>query len=146
MGQRDEDLGGAKPPGADGVLDRGQAALIAVLGPEPVEDPPGGMTLLLGGLLVVLEDLMDDRQEGLEDRGSPGLGAALAGRLGVIEDLPEGLPVDLVLAAGGTPAEAVGEHATSDLGPVFHVGVHPVASLRVPSVVGQTASIVGREQ
>jgi hypothetical protein len=144
VGQRDEDLGGAKPPGADGVLDRGQPALVAVLVPQPLEDPLGGVPLLLGGLLVVLEDLVDDRQQGVEDRGPLRLGAAITGRLGVVEDLLERLPVDLGLAAGGAPAEAVGEDATADLGPVFHVGIHPVASLPVPSVVGQSAPIVGR--
>ena len=46
-----------------------------------------------------------------------GAGAAVAGRLGVVEDLLEGLPVDLVLAAGGALAEAVDEDATADLGP-----------------------------
>jgi hypothetical protein len=117
-----------------------------VLGPEPVEDPLGGVPLLLGGLPVVLEDLMDDRQEGIEDRGTLGLGAPVSGRLGVVEDLLEGLPVDLVLAAGGAPAEAVGQDATADLGPVLHVGIHPVASLPLPSVVDLSASIVGREQ
>lgn len=86
---------------------------------------------------------MDDRQEGLEDRGRPGLGAAVARRLGVVEDLAEGLPVDLALAAGSAPAEAVGEDATADLGPVSHVGVHPVASLRLPPMFGLSAPIVG---
>ena len=146
VGQGDEDLGGGEPPGADGVLDDGQAARVAVLGLEPVEDPLGGVPLLLGCLLVVLEDLMDDGQEGIEDRGPLRLGAAVARRLGVVEDLLEGLPVDLVLAAGGSPAEAIDEDATADLGPVFHVGIHPVASLRLPSVVDLSASIVGTEQ
>ena len=77
VGQRDEDLGGAGPPGADGDLDHGQAALVAVLGPEPVEDPLGGVPLLLGGLPVVLEDLMDDRQE--RARGSRAAWAWCAG-------------------------------------------------------------------
>ena len=39
VGQGDEDLGGAGPPGADGVLDGGQSALIAMLGPEPIDLP-----------------------------------------------------------------------------------------------------------
>src|SRR5207302_903002 len=126
--------------------DHGQAARVAVLGPQAIEDPFGGVPLLPGGLPVVLEDLMDDRKEGFEDRGPLRLGAAIAGRLGVVEDLLEGLPVDLVLAAGGTPAEAVGEDATADLGPVLHVGIHPVASLLVPSVVGLSASTAGKQR
>jgi hypothetical protein len=142
VGQRDEHLGGATPPGADGVLDPGQPARVAVLGLETLVDPLGGVPLLLRRLLVVLEDLVDDREQGLEDGGPLELGPPVSGRLGVVEDPLEGLPVDLVLAAGGAPAEAVGEDATADLGPVFHVGIHPVASQTVPPVVGLSASIV----
>ena len=39
VGQRDEDLGGPAPPGGDGLLDDGQAAGVAVLVAEPLEDP-----------------------------------------------------------------------------------------------------------
>jgi hypothetical protein len=46
--------------------------------------------------------------------------------------------------APAAPAQAVDEDATADLGPVLHVREHPCASQPVPSVVGQTASIVGR--
>jgi len=113
-----------------------------VLGLHALEDSLGGVPLLLRGLPVVLEDLVDDRQQGLEDGGLLGLGPPIAGQLGVVEDPLEGLSVNLVLAAGGTPAEAVGEDATADLGPVVHVGVHPVASLTVPSVADLSAPIV----
>ena len=113
---------------------------------EPPEDPHGGVPLLPGRLGVVLEDLVDDRQERVEDRGPLGKDAAIAGRLGVGEDLFEGLPVDAVLAAGGASAQAVDEDATADLGPVLHVRVHPSASQPVPSVVGQSASIVVTRQ
>jgi hypothetical protein len=142
VGQRDEDLGVAAPPGADGVLDDGQAASVAVLIAEPPVDPHGGVPLLPRGLPVVLEDLVDDGQERLEDRGPPRRGAAVAGGLGMGEDLAEGLEVDAVLAAGGALAQAVDEDATADLGPVLHVGVHPCASLPEPTVDGQSASIV----
>jgi hypothetical protein len=138
VGQRDEDLGVAALPGADGVLDDGQAAGVAVLVAEPPVDPDGGVPLLPGGLAVVLEDLVDDRQERLEDRRPLGRGAAVARRLGVREDLAEGLPMDAVLAAGGASAQAVDEDATADLGPVLHVGEHPCAPLLVPPVVGQS--------
>ena len=125
VGQRDEDLGGAEPPGGDGLLHDGQAAAVAVLVAEPLEDAAGGVPLLPRGLLVVLEDLVDDGQERLElGPGSWGR-AAVSGRLGVVEDLLERVPVDVVLAAGGALAQAVDEDATADLGPVLHVGVHP---------------------
>jgi hypothetical protein len=54
---RDKDLGALAPPFADGILDRRQVAVVAVLVAEPLEDPAGGVPLLLGGLLVGLEDL-----------------------------------------------------------------------------------------
>ena len=50
---------------------------------------------------------------------------AVAGRLGVGEDLGERVPVDGVLAAGGALAQAVDEDATADLNRVLHVGVYP---------------------
>ena len=125
MGQRDEDLGGPEPPGGDRLLDDGQAALVAVLVAEPLEDPAGGVPLLPGGLLVGLEDLVDDGQEGFELGLGPGDGPAVSGRLGVVEDLLERVPVDVELAADGSFALAVDEDATADLGPVLHVGEHP---------------------
>jgi hypothetical protein len=125
MGQRDEDLGGPEPLGGDGVLDDAQAALVAVLVAEPLEDPSGGMALLPGGLLVVLEDLVDEGQEGFELGPGSGDDAAVWRRLGVIEDLPEGIPVDVELAADGAFALAVDEDTTADLSPILHVGVHP---------------------
>ena len=52
VGQRDEDLGTAAPPGPDGVLDDGQPALVAVLVAESLEDPPGGIAeVFLGAFL-----------------------------------------------------------------------------------------------
>jgi hypothetical protein len=123
VGQGDGDLGGPEPPGADGIIDNCQAALIVVLGLEPVEDPQGGVPLLLEGLLVVFENQEEDGKEGIENRCPLRLVAAVARRLGVLEDLAERLPVDVVLSAGGTPAEAISEDATADLGP-FSMSVY----------------------
>jgi hypothetical protein len=99
--------------------------LVAVLVAEPFEDAAGGVPLLPGGLLVALEDPVDDGQERLELRPGAWGGAAVAGRLGVVKDPLEGIPVDIVLTASGALAEAVDQDATADLGPVLHVGVHP---------------------
>jgi hypothetical protein len=60
VGQRDEDLGGTPPGGGDDKLDGGQAAGVAVFVAGPLEDPDGGVTPLPRGLLVGLEDLVDD--------------------------------------------------------------------------------------
>ena len=125
MGQGNEDLGGPKPPGSDRLLDDGQAASVAVLVTEPLEDPVSGVPLLLGSLLVTLEDLVDDGKEGFELGLGPGSGPTVSRRLGVVEDLLERVPVDVELAADGSFALAVDEDATANLGPVLHVGVHP---------------------
>src|SRR5512135_568550 len=101
MSRRDEDRGGPGSPGSDGVLDDGFAAGVAVLVAVPPEDAAGGVPLLLRCPLVVLEDLVDDAQEGVELGPRPGGRPAEPGRLGVGEDLGERVPVDLVLAAGG---------------------------------------------
>jgi len=79
VGQRDEHLGSLAPPGADGVLDDGQPALVAVLVAEPTVDPHGGVPLLPRGLRVVLEDLVDDRQQRTEHGGPPSSGGRKAG-------------------------------------------------------------------
>ena len=83
VGQRDEDLGAGAPPGGDGLLDDGLPAGIAILVAEPLEDPLGGVPLLPGGLLVVLEDLVDDGEEGVELGPGAGRGPPIARRLGM---------------------------------------------------------------
>lgn len=125
MGQRDEDLGGSSPGGDDDELDGGQATFVAIFVTEAVEDSDGGVTLLPRGLLVGLEDLMDDGKEGIELGPRPWRGPAVSGRLGVAQNLLECVPVNLELATDGSLALAVDEDATADLGPVLHVCVHP---------------------
>ena len=124
VGQRDEDLGTGAPPGGDGLLDDGRSAGIAVLVPESLEDAPGGMPLLLGDLLVVLEDLVDDGEEGIEFGLGPWGRAAVAGRLGMIQDFLKCVPVDVELATDGAFALVVDEDTAADLGPVLHVDEH----------------------
>ena len=68
---------------------------------------------------------MDDGQEGVELGPRPGCRPAERGRLGVVEDLGQRVPVDFVLAAGGALAQAVDEDATADLGPFLHISEHP---------------------
>jgi hypothetical protein len=43
----------------------------------------------------------------------------------VIEDLLEGIPVDVEHGAGGALAQVVDHHPTADLSLLLHVGVHP---------------------
>ncbi len=66
VAQGDEDLRLTLPPSANGVLHDGQAAVVLMLQHKPVEDALGGMPLLLRGLLVRLQNLMDDRKKPLQ--------------------------------------------------------------------------------
>jgi hypothetical protein len=81
--------------------------------------------LLAGGLLVLLQNLMDEWQEGFELGLAAGPGPPIARRLGVGQDLRERVPVQAILPAGLAFAESFGQYASSDLGPELHVGVHP---------------------
>jgi hypothetical protein len=96
-----------------------------VLVAKPLEDAAGGVPLLPRGFLVVLEDLVDDGQERIELGPGTWDRTAIARRFGVLEDLLESVPVDVVRAAGSALAQAVDEDATANLGPDLHVGVHP---------------------
>ena len=42
------------------VLDSGVSAVEAVLAPESLEDALGGVALLLGGAVILFQDLVDD--------------------------------------------------------------------------------------
>jgi hypothetical protein len=48
------------------------------------------------------------------------------GGLGLPQDLRQGLPVDVVLAARPPLADLAGEHAAADLGPGLQVGEYAV--------------------
>jgi hypothetical protein len=87
MRQRQENLLMHLLPGPNGILDRRVATLEAVLVPQSLEDPLGRMPLLLRSLAVVLQDLMDDRQEALQLPLLPWLARAITGRLCVRQNL-----------------------------------------------------------
>jgi len=123
--QRHEHLGVLVPPGPHGVLDDRVAAVVVVYGTQSVEDAFGGVTLLAGRVPVLLENLMDDRQEWLQLPLGAGLGLPIAWRLTVLQDLRKRVPMQAILLAGPSFAELFGEYASSDLGPKLHVGVHP---------------------
>jgi hypothetical protein len=89
--QRHEHLARLLAPLADIVLHGGVAAGKAVLGAQPVVDAPGGVPLLGGRGAVGLEDLVDDRGEGVERRPRARLGAAVARRHGEGEHLAHGV-------------------------------------------------------
>ena len=92
VSQRDEGLLMSRPVLAQVALDLGVAAGVAVLVAEAAEDLGGGVPLLGRGGLVVDQDLVDDRLERPEDRGGSVPGRGLGTGLGMVEDLPDGLP------------------------------------------------------
>ena len=47
------------------VLDRGVSAAELVLVPQPLEDAFRGVSLLLGGAVILFQDLVDDAGVGL---------------------------------------------------------------------------------
>jgi hypothetical protein len=71
--QRHKDLGLPLLPRPHCVLDDRQAAIIVMLIPKTRKDAMGRVPLLFRGLLILLEDLVYDRQEPLQLRLLPGL-------------------------------------------------------------------------
>jgi len=119
--QRHEHLGRAGPPGTHGVADHTDPALVTALAPQSIEDPLDRMTLLGRGLLVLLENLMDYRQEPIELGLGPRLTLLIARRFRVAEDLVQRLPVQVVLCADRSLALLLGQYQATDFGPEMHV-------------------------
>ena len=66
VGERHEHLLRPPPMLPHVVLDRGVSAAKPVLVPEPLEDAFGGVALLLGDAVILLQDLVDDAGIGLQ--------------------------------------------------------------------------------
>ena len=100
---------------------------------QALEDPPGRVALLGRGLVVVGQDLVDHAQEGPEHGLPADLGHLIAGRLGVGQDLGQGLMADPVVTVDRALRRALHQDLPPDLGPFVHVGVHPSPVLLVRS-------------
>ena len=129
MRERQEHLAAADPPLPHGILHHRLAAGVAVLVTEAFKDPTGGVLLLRRSLAVVLEDLPDHRQEGLELGLRPMLRLPVSRRLVVGEHLLERVPANPVLGNRRPLAEGSCQHLTPYLAPDLHVAVHSCASL-----------------
>lgn len=96
---------------SDDALASGVPMLLA----KTVEDPTGRVPLLFRGLAVGFEDGVDDGQE----RPEPGPGSRDSetepGRFIVFEDLLEGLPVNVVVAARRPLTHLAGQYPASNL-------------------------------
>ncbi len=73
------------------ALDLGIPAAVAMIVAEASEDLSGGVPLLGRGDLVVDQDLVDDRLDRPQEWGEPIPGRRDGGRLGLFEDLADGV-------------------------------------------------------
>jgi hypothetical protein len=119
--QGHEHLGLGLLVGGDGGADDAGTASVVVLVAEAFKDATGGVALLGRGVAVVLQDLVDDGQEGAEGGLGPRPDLPEGRWLGVVDDLGDGAEVEAVLAAGLPQAQLAGDDAATDVGPEFHV-------------------------
>ena len=73
------------------ALHLGIPAAVAVFVAEASEDLGGGMPLLGRSVLVVDQDLVDDRLDRPQERSEPIPGRSDGVRLGMLEDIPDGV-------------------------------------------------------
>ena len=120
----DEDLLSGLPNPPDGLLHRRVTTGVALLVPQPLPDPLGRVPLLLGQQDVVLEDLLDLGLKRPDLRSGPRFALPIAQGLTVRQDLLQRPPVHPRLPQDAALALSVNKHPSSDLIPLFHVGIH----------------------
>lgn len=94
MRKRQEDFHCGRSPLPHDLADHRDPTGVAVLGTQSVKDSFGSVALLAGRRFILLQDLMDEWQEWIELEPLPGLPLPIAGRLRVLQDLFESLPMD----------------------------------------------------
>jgi hypothetical protein len=128
MRQRQKHLLVPLPPGPHGVFHPRVAALVLMLGLQPLEDPLDRVPLFPMDLLVALENLADDRHELADLRLLPWPLLLILRRLRVRQNPLERIPVELVLPANRPLARLVRQNLTPNLDPFLHVSEHPFYS------------------
>jgi len=120
----DEGLAMPPPVREDIALDLGIPTGISMLIAEATMDLCGGVPLLGRGVLVVVEDAIDDRLDRAQEGGPPVAGRRRR-RFGMVEDMPDGLasvtelPRDLAdghAIASSPPNRAIVVHREHVLG------------------------------
>ncbi len=106
--------------------------LVAVLVAQALEDPLGGVALLLGGGLILLEDLVDHPEE-CSELGSRTLTRALliASGLDVLEHLLQRVETDLIFPADLALGHLLHQYFSANVRPNLHVAVHPSPVLAI---------------
>lgn len=125
MGQRHEDLPVLLLEVPDDLFDGGVAAGVTVLVPQPLEDATFGVPLLAVDASVLPQDLLDDPQVRPDLPLLPWLALPVAGRLDVLQDLDQRVPVDPELATHAPLAAILDLHQPANLYPLLHVRKHP---------------------
>lgn len=103
------------------VVDDRDSAGVAVLGPQAVEDPPDRVPLLAGRRLILLQDLVNERQKRGQLGAFPRLTLTITGRLGMAHDLFERLPVERKLPAHRPFGFLLEQNKTANFGPVMQI-------------------------
>jgi hypothetical protein len=119
MSQRDEGFLMSSAVSPDIALDLAVTAEIALLALEAAAHLHGGVPLLGRGLLVVGEDLVDDRLERPQNRGGPRLAPGVGSRLGLGENPPNLLPRVMKRARDSADGQAIAS-GTSNRSVIVH--------------------------
>src|ERR1700684_2731351 len=93
------------------------------------------MTLLLGSLLILLKNLVDDRQKPRQFPFLPRLLHLIPGRFLVLQNPLQRSPLQLVLLASRPPAQLSCQHTTPNFNPLIHVLEHLSSSQSLTVVV-----------
>ena len=91
---------------------------------QTLPDPLCHVSLLLEQLDVLLENLLNPRLKRPDLRPGPRFGLPIARRLTVRQNLLQRPPVHPRLPQDAALALSVNKHPSSDLIPLFHVGIH----------------------
>jgi len=112
-----------------------------VLVDQVLEDPLGGMALLLRRGLVVLEDLIDHPEERPELGSGPLTRTLLVAReLDVLEPLLQRVMTDLIVPADLALGHLLDQYSSAGFRPNLHVAVYPSPVSLVDSLRNQFVS------
>ena len=106
------------------VLDDGVSAVETVLVPEPLEDALGGVPLLPGNAMIIVQNLVDDASKGIKLGPTWRALASIPGRHRVGQHLAHRVPVQPKYPGGFPDAHALHHHRPAN--PQIYVhAVHP---------------------
>ena len=117
----------------DVVLDDGVSAVKAVLVPEALEDALGGVPLLLGDAVIIVQDVVDDAGEGLVLSLSKGWASGVESAAGSPAELSRPASCAPCPGAGRTPGRLPGRSSPPPSPPGEPVDIRPPGTSVAPS-------------